>query len=86
MKQFDESKITDLSNRIELFRHLTIDEVNDNVNDEIFKELLSEYYCKFINTCDYINRNKNKIVSVSCFIENGEIYFSYKFREEIEIK
>lgn len=83
MKQFDGSKLIDLSNRIELFRHLTIDELN-NINDELFKELLSDFYSKFIDTCDYINQNKNKIVSVSCFIENGEIYFSYKFKEEIE--
>jgi hypothetical protein len=84
LRQFGESNISDLSNRIELFRHLTVDELNNDINESIFKGLLSDRYDKFIEACDYVNRNKNKIVSISCFIQDGEIYFTYVFKEEIE--
>ena len=82
MDQLDKEK--DLSNRMELFRHLTSDDFNSDINEAIFKGLLEDHYDKFVEACDYVKTNKEKIASVSCFIENGEVHFTYAYKSEDE--
>lgn len=74
----------DLSNRMDLFRHLTSEELTSSVNEAIFKSLLVDSYDKFVEACDYVKQNKNKVSSVSCFIENGDIQFTYSYKEDDE--
>lgn len=82
----DDEKIdvSDLSNRMVLFRHLTSKELSSTVNEAIFKGLLVDSYDKFVEACDYVEHNLEKITSVSCFIEDGEIHFTYIYNNEDE--
>ena len=81
MDQLD-GKLKDLSNRMELFRHLTSDDFNSDINEAIFRGLLADHYEKFVEACDYVKHNKEKIASVSCFMENGDVHFVYDLKNE----
>lgn len=79
MDQLNNDSI-DLSNRMELFRHLTSDELRSDINQVIFKGLLEDHYDKFVDACDYVKFNREIIASVSCFIESGEVNFVYTYK------
>ena len=66
----------DYSNRIELFRRLTLDELNKTVNNDLFELLLDGKYDNFVSLCKYIEVNKELISDVSIYLlENGELHF-----------
>ena len=66
----------DYTNRIELFRRLTLDELDKTVNTDLFELLLDGKYDSFVSLCKYIKLNKNLISDVSIYLlENGELHF-----------
>ena len=66
----------DYSNRIELFRRLTLDELNKTVNNDLFELLLDGKYDNLVSLCKYIEVNKELISDVSIYLlENGELHF-----------
>lgn len=66
----------DYTNRIELFRRLTLDELRKTVNTEIFELLLDGKYDSFVSLCNYVRTNEDLVSDVSIYIlENGELHF-----------
>ena len=79
----NQSDASELTNRMEIFKQLTSDDLTSTVNDAIFKGLLVEFYNDFIEACEYVKINRDKILSVSCYIEMGNIHFSYQYIAEV---
>lgn len=66
----------DYINRIELFRRLTLDELDKTLNTDLFELLLNDKYDSFVSLCEYIKSNKNLISGVSIYLlDNGELHF-----------
>lgn len=71
-----------LGDRVDIFRHLTVDQATSAVNYSIFSGLLSEYYHEFIDFCNRIqSEDQSKIKDVSCHIADNTIYFDVTYRE-----
>jgi len=66
----------DLSNRANIFKHLTPGDLENETTQLLFTGLLGKYYDKFIEFCDYVNKNLEQIKSVSCYLSAGEIFFT----------
>jgi len=73
------TETVNFNDRISVFKHLTVDKLTNAINQEIFSGLLKDFYDDFVKTCDYVRDNANKIKSVSCYIQNGEIRFEYEY-------
>ncbi len=71
-----------IKNRITIFKHLSIDEIDNSVNMTIFENLLDSHYHEFVKFCDKIKQSCDNIESVTCFIENGVLNFDLKYEEE----
>lgn len=69
-----------LNDRVEIFRHLTVDQLDSEVNEAIFKGLLDSYYTEFSKFCEDIrdNPDRDKIRDISCHIADGQIYFNVR--------
>lgn len=69
-----------LNDRVEIFRHLTVDQLDSEVNDAIFRGLLDTYYPQFAAFCDEIRDNpeREKIRDISCHIADKQIYFDVR--------
>lgn len=61
--------------RISIFRGLTVDEISNTTNMELYKELLDIHYKEFIDFCDSIKGEEFKDKSFSCFVEGDNIQF-----------
>ena len=59
-------------NRIEIFKKLTIDDVE--LNMEKFECLLDPHYDDFVLFCNTI-KNETDVVDISCFIIDSDIVF-----------
>lgn len=66
-------------NRIEIFRHLTVDEIKNEINEIVFDNLLGAHYNEFVEFCEKIKAHANEISTVSCYIENGELNFEITY-------
>ncbi len=69
------------STRIDIFRDLITDKVTGEVNKTIFENLLDQYYDQYVDVCKAIENSTEPIESVSCYIERGDIHFTYKYKE-----
>ena len=76
-----ETTSQEYSNRITVFKHLTVDELTSETNMTIVHGLLDEYYTDFVDFCDSIAED-NTVESVSCYIEDGQIRFNVTRKEE----
>ena len=66
----------DYSNRIELFRRLTLDTLDKTINTELFSILLDGKYDNFVSLCKFIESKKDLVSDVSIYLlENGELHF-----------
>jgi hypothetical protein len=70
---------SDYSSRISVFRQLTTDKLTNAINEDIFRGLLDEFYDQFVETCEYVKANAEKIKYISCYIENAEIKFDFEY-------
>ncbi len=68
--------------RITVFKHLAVNQIDNTVNMTIFENLLNEYYSDFISFCNQVKESSDKIESVTCYIENGRLEFDLKLEEE----
>jgi hypothetical protein len=71
----DEKCKTDYPNRIEVFQHLTYDEITQSLNMNKFDSILDKYYDDFVEFCDKIKEKATKLTSISCYIEDDKIHF-----------
>jgi len=70
-----------LGDRVDIFKHLTVDQLTNSVNYKLFEGLLSEYYDDFIDFCNRVqSEDKSRIQDVSCHIADGTIYFNINYR------
>jgi hypothetical protein len=68
--------MSNYSNRLELFRSLTVDSLEQQVISDIFSCLLDENYDDFVDLCQYVKTIKDSISDISIFLsENGEVHF-----------
>lgn len=69
----DETKTC--QNRIEVFHHLTYDEIAKSLNVDLFDGLLDGHYDEFVAFCEKIKSRSTPLTSISCYIENDQIHF-----------
>jgi len=68
--------MTDYSNRLDLFRSLTVDSLDQSIIYEVFSSLLDENYEDFVSLCNYVKTIKDSIANISLSLtEDGEIHF-----------
>lgn len=68
------------SNRIELFRSLTVDELNNEVFADVFSALLDKNYDDFVGLCEHIKKRNELISDISVFLsDTGEVHFDIAF-------
>lgn len=72
--------ISDLqyADRIEIFRQIGIDELN-NVCLDIFDSIATSHYGEFLNFCNKVYEEKDRIKSVSCALENDRLSFDIDY-------
>ena len=72
--------ISDLqyADRIEIFRQIGIDELN-NVRLDIFDSIATSHYGEFLNFCNKVYEEKDRIKSVSCAFENDRLSFDIDY-------
>lgn len=70
--------------RIHVFKHLSVNEIDNTINMTIFENLLKEYYSDFITFCDTVKKTPDKIKSISCYINDGILHFDVEEKEEEE--
>jgi len=71
----NEKQAVNYNNRISIFKHLTVDELTQSVNEELFSELLNDHYDEFVSLCEDVKEISDKIKYVTCFIDNGVLTF-----------
>lgn len=71
-----------LTTRIHIFRHLSIDEIDNSINMKIFENLLNEYYDTFISFCNTIRQANRNVDTISCYLEEGELKFELKYKDD----
>ena len=68
--------MTDYSNRLDLFRSLTVDALDQSIIYDLFSSLLDENYDDFVSLCNYVKTIKDSISNISLSMtEEGEIHF-----------
>ena len=68
--------MTDYSNRLDLFRSLTVDALDQSIIYDLFSSLLDENYDDFVSLCNYVKTIKDSISNISLSMtEDGEIHF-----------
>lgn len=72
-----------LNDRVEIFRHLAMDELTTTVNEAIFEGLLTEFYDEFTEFCNTVksSKHRNQIKGISCYIADGKIYFDIEYKK-----
>lgn len=71
-----------LNDRIDVFRHLTVDQLTSDVNKALFEGLLNQYYHDFTAFCEQIESlDRTKIRGISCHIADEQIYFEVAYTE-----
>lgn len=68
--------------RIHVFKHLSVNELDNTINMTIFENLLNDYYTEFVEFCDGVKNSSKKIKNVSCYIDDGKINFEVEEVEE----
>jgi hypothetical protein len=67
------------SNRINIFRKVAVNEIDNSVNETIFEHLLSDQYPRFVEACEYVKSHPNpEIQNVSCYLEQGQATFVFE--------
>jgi len=61
--------------RIEIFNHLTYDEVKKSLDMNLFGNILDKYYNEFVDFCEQVKVQATELTRLSCYIENDVIHF-----------
>lgn len=69
------------TSRIDIFCHLAVDELTNNINMTIFSGIAGEYYDKYIEFCNQIEDERDSIDNISCAIEDGELVFDIIYKK-----
>ena len=67
--------------RIEIFRHLAVDEF-DKVRLDIFDSIAGNHFHEFLKFCDKVFKEKDKINSVSCTLEDDRLQFNIDYKTD----
>lgn len=69
------------TSRIDIFHDLAVDELTNMINMELLASISADNYQRFIEFCDQVEAEKEKINSVSCILENDslEFFINYKY-------
>ena len=68
------------ANKVEIFKHLAVDELN-MVNVDILNAVATDYFHPFLEFCDKVYQEKDKIQDISCSIANNQCYFSISYKD-----
>ncbi len=68
-----------IADRIEIFRHIAVNELND-IDLGILDSIATSYFEEFNEFCDKVFNEKDKIDTISCSINNGELKFSINYK------
>ena len=69
------------TNRLDLFKRLTIDELDETIKTDVFESLLDTNYDDFVNFYSYIQIVKDDVSNVSAFISDGNIYYEITYKD-----
>ena len=75
------SDISSLSNanRVEIFKHLAVDDL-DRVRLEVLDSIAVSQFHEFIEFCDKVYSEKDKIESISCTLEDDQLQFNIEYK------
>lgn len=78
----DECKACGLSDtsRISIFHDLAVDELTNMINMDILASISAVNYERFIDFCEKVTAEKERIVSVSCILENNNLEFFINYK------
>ncbi len=67
------------ADRVEIFKHLAVDELNE-VHIDILDSIASKHFQSFLDFCDKVFDEKESIKDVSCTLENDNLYFNIIYK------
>lgn len=66
--------------RIDIFRHLAVDEENNHINEPVLAGISGEHYSEFVEFCESISHDPEKATSMSVEIDSeGKLHFTAEF-------
>lgn len=66
--------------RIDIFRHLAVDEEDNHINEPLLAGISDEYYSEFIELCEAVSKDPSQVKSLSvCTDDDGNMRFSVEF-------
>ena len=78
------SDISDLksADRVEIFKHLAVNE-SDGVNVQILESIACDNFHTFLEFCDTVFDNKDRIDNISCSIDSdNKLKFDIEYKQE----
>ena len=66
--------------RIDIFRHLAVDEENNHINEPVLAGISGEHYSEFVAFCESISQDPSKVTSASVEVDaDGKLHFTAEF-------
>lgn len=70
------------ADRVEIFRHLAVDQPNDGVNVEILDSIACDNFHTFLDFCDKVFAEKDRIEEVSASLnDENQLTFNIQYKE-----
>lgn len=69
------------TSRVDIFRKVAVDNISNQVDPQILNMIAEDQYTEFIDFCDRVTEEKNKISDVSCAIVNGRLSFAINYKK-----
>ena len=67
------------ADRVEIFKHLAVDELA-GVRLDILDSIASRHFHRFLDFCDQVFNERDKIEDVSCTLEGDELHFNITYK------
>ena len=67
------------ANRVEIFRHLAVDASGD-VDLHILDSIACEHYHAFLEFCDKVFEEKDRISNISCALQDQNLEFNIQYQ------
>ena len=64
------------ANRVEIFKHLAVDELDGTVNLKILNSIACDNYHAFLEFCDQVYQDKDRIKEISCTVRGRRCRFN----------
>lgn len=69
------------TSRIDIFHDIAVDQLTNMIDMDILASISADNYQRFIDFCDQVSAEKDKVLSVSCTLVQGKLDFFTQYRE-----